>query len=77
MLPALGPSLSYGDLRVNEGEMASLGLMRLMLRRDELRHSGRSRLRRALLAYCERDSWAMVKLLERLRGLVGVQLELF
>jgi hypothetical protein len=34
-------------------------------------------LRRALLAYCERDSWAMVKLLERLRALVGAQLELF
>jgi hypothetical protein len=35
-------------------------------------------LRRALLAYCERDTWAMIKLLERIRGLVGsTQLELF
>jgi len=77
VLPALVPALSYGDLEVNEGELASLELMRLMLRRDELREAERTRLRRALLAYCERDSWAMVKLLERLRSLVGVQLELF
>ncbi len=77
VLPALVPALSYGDLQVTEGEMASLELMRLMLRRDELRDAERTRLRQALLAYCERDSWAMVKLLERLRSLVGVQLELF
>ena len=77
VLPPLVPGLSYGDLQVNEGEMASLELMRLMLKRDTLPEAERTRLRRALLAYCERDSWAMVKLLERLRGLVGVQLELF
>ena len=77
VLPALVPALSYADLQVKEGELASLELMRLMLRREELRDAERTRLRRDLLAYCERDSWAMVKLLERLRSLVGVQLELF
>jgi len=30
-----------------------------------------------LLRYCERDTWAMVKLLEKLRSLVADQLELF
>jgi hypothetical protein len=35
------------------------------------------RLRSALLRYCERDSWAMVRLHQRLRGLAGTeQLEL-
>ncbi len=77
VLPPLVPGLTYGDLQINDGEIASLELMRLLLRRDELRDAERTRLRRALLAYCERDSWAMVKLLERLRALVGAQLEMF
>ena len=29
------------------------------------------RLRGELLAYCERDTWAMVRLVERLRELAG------
>src|SRR2546421_1680139 len=37
----------------------------------------RAALREALLRYCERDTWAMVKLLERLRGFMEDQLELF
>ncbi len=37
----------------------------------------RAALREALLRYCERDTWAMVKLLEKLRSLVADQLELF
>jgi hypothetical protein len=32
-------------------------------------HAERDRVRADLLAYCERDTWAMVKLLEALRGL--------
>ena len=78
VLPALVPSLAYGDLEINEGETASVELQRLMFDRDAMRPQERARLRQALLSYCERDSWAMVKLLERLRGLVGAeQLELF
>jgi predicted RecB family nuclease len=77
VLPALVPSLSYADLTINDGETASLELMRLLF--DEtLKGEERAGLRRALLAYCERDTWAMVKLLERIRGLVaGEQLDLF
>jgi predicted RecB family nuclease len=78
VLPALVPSLSYGDLEINEGETASVELQRLMFAGEELSAEERARLREALLAYCKRDTWAMVKLLERLRGLVGAeQLELF
>jgi hypothetical protein len=77
VLPALVPALSYAGLAVSDGETASLELMRLMLRGDTMTPAERARLRSALLAYCERDSWAMVKLLERLRGMVGVQLDLF
>ncbi|HYT82697.1 MAG TPA: DUF2779 domain-containing protein [Gemmatimonadales bacterium] len=79
VLPALVPGLSYADLPIHEGETATLELMRLLFDQT-LKGEERARLRRALLAYCERDTWAMVKLLERLRDLAsggGAQLELF
>src|SRR6266700_883455 len=50
-------------------------LERLMLRGGELPAGERAALRDALLRYCERDTWAMVKLLEKLRSLVVDQLE--
>ena len=76
-LPALVPGLSYSDLKVQDGEVATVELQRLMLSGDELPPSERGALREALLRYCERDTWAMVKLLEKLRSLVADQLELF
>src|SRR5438445_228586 len=75
-LPALVPGLSYADLKIREGETATLELMRLLFSGDEL-PGERAELREALLRYCERDTWAMVRMLEQLRGLVTVQLELF
>jgi len=76
-LPALVPGLSYADLEIREGETATLELMRLLFSGDELPPGERAELREALLRYCERDTWAMVRMLERLRGLVAQQLELF
>ena len=76
-LPALVPGLSYSDLTVQDGEVATVNLQWLMFRGAEMPAGERAALREALLAYCERDTWAMVKLLEKLRGLVGDQLELF
>src|SRR6184192_1321416 len=76
-LPALVPGLSYSDLQVQDGEVATVELQRLMLRGGELPAGERAPLRDALLRYCERDTWAMVKLLEKLRSLVVDQLELF
>jgi hypothetical protein len=69
--------LSYADLAVRDGEVATVELQRLMLAGSELSASDRAELREALLRYCERDTWAMVKMLEKLRGLVADQLELF
>lgn len=77
VLPALVPGLSYDDLPIHEGELASAQLTRLLFKEGEIPPAERAELRRHLLRYCERDSWAMVQLLDRLRGLVGVQLELF
>ena len=76
-LPALVPGLSYADLKVQDGEVATVELQRLMLEGDGTPPAERAALREALLRYCERDTWAMVKLLEKLRGLVADQLELF
>jgi len=76
-LPALVPSLSYADLTVQDGGVATVELQRLMLDRDGMAAAERAALREALLRYCERDTWAMVKMLETLRSLVADQLELF
>src|SRR5205823_3857080 len=75
-LPALVPGLSYADLRVRDGEVATVELQRLMLEGDRTPPAERAARREALLRYCERDTWAMVKLLEKLRSLVADQLEL-
>src|SRR2546428_552446 len=72
-LPALVPGLSYVDLLVQDGEGATVELQRLMLDGDRTPPADRARLREALLRYRERDTWAMVKLLEKLRSLVADQ----
>ena len=77
VLPALVPALSYRDLTFQDGMLASLELMRLMQQQERIPPAERTRLRDDLLRYCERDTFAMVKLLERLRGMIGAQLELF
>jgi hypothetical protein len=76
-LPALVRGLSYADLEINEGERATVELLRLMFEGDGMRPEEKAALREALRRYCERDTWAMVKMLEKLRSLIGDQLELF
>ena len=72
VLPALVPDLSYGDLEIQDGAAATLALWRLVFEPDRLGPRQKARMRSALLAYCERDSWATVKLLDRLRVLAGL-----
>ncbi|HUL02338.1 MAG TPA: DUF2779 domain-containing protein [Gemmatimonadales bacterium] len=72
VLPALVPDLSYDDLAVKDGATATLALWRLLFEPEYFARRERERQRRALLAYCERDSWATVKLLDRLRALAGL-----
>jgi uncharacterized protein DUF2779 len=67
VLNPLVPDLTYNDLAIVDGQVASVEIARLLFvahlvkDRDQLRHD--------LLEYCERDTWAMVRLLERLREL--------
>jgi uncharacterized protein DUF2779 len=69
VLPALVPEMSYRGLAIAEGETASLELGRLLFHGDEMEAEERARLRADLLAYCHQDTWGLVRLLERLRGL--------
>jgi predicted RecB family nuclease len=60
VLPAVVPSLGYDDLEIQEGTMASLQYYRMIFEVTE--ETERTRLRTALLKYCERDTQAMVAL---------------
>ncbi len=71
VLPALVPELSYEGMDIAEGDLASVELERLLLRRDTLSDEEAERLRRSLLEYCERDTWGTVRLHERLLELAG------
>ena len=63
VLPALVPELGYADLAVQEGGTASLLYTQLVAGN----YTGDvAQLRKDLLAYCGRDTYAMVKVLEEL-----------
>ena len=69
VLNPMVPDLTYDDLAIVDGQVASVEIARLLFVAHKVRD--RDQLRRDLLAYCERDTWAMVRLLERLRELAG------
>lgn len=70
-LTPMVPSLTYRDLLIQEGMTASVEIWRLLFVAHLIPPAARDQLRADLLAYCERDTLAMVKLLERLRELAG------
>jgi hypothetical protein len=71
ILTPLVPELTYDDLVIVDGRVASVEIARLLFVADKIPQHERDRVRRDLLNYCERDTWAMVKLVERLRELAG------
>jgi len=71
VLPALVPGLSYDDLDVAIGHVATRMIEALMFGGDVMPADERARRRAALLAYCERDTLAMVRLMARLRELAA------
>ncbi len=62
--PVLAPGLAYDDLEVPEGMAAAAAYARLLT--DDPLESERAATREALLAYCERDTLAMVRVYEAL-----------
>lgn len=78
VLPALVKGLGYEDLEIQNGGVAATALEGMLLEagegdadEDGKREAERKRLRKNLLAYCERDTFAMVKLWERLGEVAG------
>ncbi len=71
VLHPLVPELTYNDLVIVDGLVASVEIARLLFVAQRIPPEERDRVRQDLLDYCERDTWAMVKLLERLRELVA------
>jgi hypothetical protein len=67
ILSPLVPDLTYNDLAIVDGQVASVEIARLLFVAHLV--EDRDQLRRDLLAYCERDTWAMVRLVDRLREL--------
>ncbi len=72
ILTPLVPELTYNDLVIVDGRVASVEIARLLFVADKIPKHERDRVRKELLDYCERDTWAMVKLVERLRELSRV-----
>ena len=64
VLPTLVPELSYKDLEVQEGGMASLEWLRMIETDDAHEKAAKAN---ALKRYCELDTLAMVRLLEVVR----------
>ncbi len=66
ILTPLVPELTYDDLVIVDGRVASVEIARLLFVADKIPRHERDRVRQDLLNYCERDTWAMVKLVEAL-----------
>jgi hypothetical protein len=71
VLTPLVPDLTYNDLVIVNGLVASVEIARLLFVAQRIPIEERDRVRRDLLNYCERDTWAMVRLLEELRRLTA------
>ena len=69
VFPALVEGLGYEGLAIDDGNLASVVLGRLLLEADTIVPEERTRLREALRRYCEMDTLGMVRLMERMREL--------
>jgi hypothetical protein len=69
ILTPLVPDLSYDDLVIVDGRVASVEIARLLFVSGRIPPAERERTRRNLLEYCKRDTWATVRLVERLAEL--------
>jgi len=72
VLHPLVPELTYDDLVIVDGLVASVEIARLLFVAGKIAPEEQTRVRQDLLNYCERDTWAMVKVLEKLRELAAV-----
>ena len=71
VLTPLVPDLTYEGMEVADGMTASVRLITMMLEGDSWSAEKLEAERQALLEYCKLDTWAMVKLLEKLESLAS------
>jgi predicted RecB family nuclease len=69
VLTPLVPDLTYSDLVIVDGLLASVEIARLLFVAGKIPPEEVPRVRKDLLDYCERDTWAMVRLLDKMRTL--------
>jgi hypothetical protein len=69
VLPAMVPSLAYGDLAIQEGGVAAQAYYRMVFKETDW--VNKEAIRESLLAYCKRDTLAMVELRRVLREKAG------
>jgi len=65
-LPLLVPELSYNNMEIRDGEMAMNAYFTMANSQDPLEVE---KLRKALLEYCKLDTFGMVRMIEKMRGL--------
>lgn len=66
VLPSLVPELSYDDLEINEGGLASIAYESLQTETDLMFIA---EIRQQLIEYCKLDTFGMVRILEKLEAL--------
>ena len=71
ILHPLVPHLTYDDLIIVDGMVASVKIVRLLFVAGKIPLEQRDKTRQDLLDYCERDTEAMVESLKNLRKLAG------
>ena len=71
VLTPMVPELSYDDLVIVDGRLASVEIARLLFVAHKIPPGERDKIRRDLLDYCERDTWATVRMMARLRELAA------
>jgi hypothetical protein len=73
ILEPLVPGLNYSDLVIIDGKVASVEIARLLFVSGRIPPAERDKTRRDLLDYCERDTFATVRLVERLMEIAAEQ----
>ena len=74
VLPVLVPGMDYKDsVRIPDGSEASAKLAQLLFHAGQFTAEERQETKDALLEYCKLDTFAMVKLLERLTAIAGTK----
>lgn len=66
VLPVLCPDLDYANLTIRDGQEAMLTWYRLQM--DEVSAEEQAKLREAMLAYCQRDTYGMVAIWDKLQN---------